>query len=195
MVQANSTTALVVVTQLQPITVIFSIAEDYLPQIVRQLREGHKMTVEALDRAEQKRLATGTLLTVDNQADPTTGTVKLRGSFPNTDNALFPNEFVNARLLLDNQRGVNLVPTAALQRNANGAFVYVIKPDQTASVQTVTVGTTDGNSAAVEGVEPGQVVAVNGFDKLQDGIKVTIRNRTRNANAASPSSSRGTETP
>ena len=195
MVQANSTTALVVVTQLQPITVIFSIAEDYLPQIVQQLRAGHKMAVEALDRAEQKQLATGTLLTVDNQADPTTGTVKLRGTFPNTDNALFPNEFVNARLLLDTQRGVNLVPTAALQRNANGAFLYVIKADQTASVQTVTVGTTDGNSAAVQGVEPGQVVAVNGFDKLQDGIKVTIRNGTRNANAASPSGSRGTETP
>ena len=195
MVQANSTTSLVVVTQLQPITVIFSITEDYLPQIVQQLRQGHKMAVEALDRAEQKQLATGTLLTVDNQADPTTGTVKLRGTFPNTDNALFPNEFVNARLLLNTQHGVNLIPTAALQRNSQGAFVYVIKPDQTASVQTVTVGTTDGNTAAVQGVEPGQVVAVNGFDKLQDGIKVTIHNGTRNANAGSPSTSRGTETP
>ena len=195
LVQANSTTTLVVVTQLQPITVIFSITEDYLPQIVQQLRQGHKMTVEALDRVEQKQLATGTLLTVDNQADQTTGTVKLRGTFPNTDNALFPNEFVNARLLLETQHGVSLIPTAALQRNAQSAFVYVIKPDQTASVQPVTVGTTDGDKAAVQGLQAGQVIAVNGFDKLQDGIKVTIHNGTRNASAGRPSTSQGTETP
>jgi membrane fusion protein, multidrug efflux system len=197
MVQANSTTALVVVTQLQPITVIFSINEDYLPQIVRQLRQGQKMTVEALGETETQKLATGTLLTVDNQADPTTGTVKLRATFQNTDNALFPNEFVNARLLLNTQHGTTLVPTAALQRNAQGAFVYVIKPDQTASVQTVTVGTTDGNIAAVQGVEEGQTIAVNGFDKLQDGIKVTVHTGSgnRGANASSSSTSRRTETP
>jgi len=197
MVQANSTTPLVVVAQLQPITVIFSIHEDYLPQIVQQLHAGQKMKVEALDPTEVKQLASGTLLTVDNQADPTTGTVKLRATFQNKDSALFPNEFVNARLLLDTQQGVNLVPTAAIQRNSQGAFVYVIKPDETASVQPVTVGTTDGNTAAVQGVEVGQVVAVNGFDKLQDGIKVTVHNTqgSRSAEATGTSTSRGTETP
>jgi len=196
MVQANSTTALVVVTQLQPITVIFSIGEDYLPQIVQQLHQGHKMTVDAFDKAQQKQLAVGTLLTVDNQADPTTGTVKLRATFANTNTELFPNEFVNARLLLNTQQNVNLVPTAAIQRNSQSAFVYLIKQDDTAVVQNVTVGTTDGNTAAVQGVEPGQAVAINGFDKLQDGIKVTIHNSSsRTAASGSPSAQSGTETP
>lgn len=195
MVQANSTTTLVVVTQLQPITVIFSIDEAYLPQIVQQLHQGHKMDVQAFDRAEQKQIAAGTLLTVDNQADPTTGTVKLRATFQNKDNALFPQEFVNARLLLETQRNANLIPTAAIQRNGQGAFVYLIKPDNTASVQPVTVGTTDGNTAAVQGLEQGQTIATNGFDKLQDGVKVTVRTGTRNANARGSSASQGTETP
>jgi len=202
LVQANSNTSLVVVTQLQPITVIFTVAEDYLPEIQKELRVGHKMQVQALDRTEQNTLATGTLLTIDNQVDPTTGTFKLRAIFPNTDGALFPNQFVNAKLLVDTQHNVDLIPTAALQRNSSGAFVYVIKPGDTASMQTVTPGTTDGNTAAVQGLEPGQVIAVNGFDKLQDGIKVVVRNNPTDAGSggarnggARSGSARGTGAP
>ncbi len=200
-VTAGSTTALVVIAQLQPITVIFSVAEDYLPQIQKQMRAGHKMSVDALDRDQQTKLATGSLLTLDNQIDTSTGTVKLKAIFENGDLALFPNQFVNARLLVDTQQDATLLPTAAIQRNAASAFVYLIKPDQggseqnggaqsgtgqkgegqnapsgTASVQQVTVGTTDGNTSAVQGIKPGDVVALTGFDKLQDGAKVTVRN-------------------
>jgi membrane fusion protein, multidrug efflux system len=174
-VQANSTTALVVITQLQPITVIFSVAEDYLPQIEQQLHAGHRMRVDALDREQKKKIAEGFLLTVDNQIDTTTGTVKLKAQFPNTDNALFPSQFVNPHLLVETQHGATLIPTAAIQRNAQGAYVYVLSKDQTASIRTVTAGTTDGDTTAVQGVNADEMVAVNGFDKLQDGIKVSVR--------------------
>jgi membrane fusion protein, multidrug efflux system len=194
MVQANGTSPLVVVAQLEPITVIFTVAEDYLPEIQKQLRVGHKMQVDALDRTGQTTLATGTLLTIDNEVDPTTGTFKLRAIFPNKDDMLFPNQFVNARLLVDTQRNVNLIPTAALQRNATGAFVYLIKAgdpaskEDTASIQQVTAGISDGNNAAVQGVQPGEMVAVNGFDKLQDGIKVVVHNAPRNGGGKNGSS-------
>jgi len=188
-VQANSTTALVVVTQLQPITVIFSVAEDYLSQIQQQMRQGQKLKVDALDRTQLKTLASGSLLTLDNQIDTTTGTVKLKAIFDNKDNALFPNQFVNAKLLVETQHGVVLVPTPAIQRNSQQAFVYVIKPDNTASVQNITVGTSDGNITAVQGIQPGQIIAVNGFDKLQDGIKVQQRKGSKNGTAGGDSSS------
>lgn len=175
-VTSGSTTPLVVVTQLQPITVIFSVAEDYLPQIQKQMRVGHKMSVDALDRDQLTKLASGSLLTLDNQIDTSTGTVKLKAIFQNGDVTLFPNQFVNARLLVDTQEDATLVPPAAIQRNAQNAFVYLIKPDQTAAVQNITVGTTDGNTSAVQGIQPGDVVAMTGFDKLQDGAKVTVRN-------------------
>lgn len=178
LVLANSTTGLVVITQLQPITVITSVAEDNLPQIQEQLRQGHTMTVEAFDRTQQKKIASGALLTLDNVIDTSTGTVKLKAIFPNQDGALFPNQFVNARLLVSTEQGATLVPTAAIQRNAQGAFVYAVKPDQTAEMHAVTVGTTEGNVAAVTGIAPGAVVAVNGFDKLQDGVKVTTATRS-----------------
>jgi membrane fusion protein, multidrug efflux system len=180
-VTAGSTTALVVITQLQPITVIFSVAEDYLPQIQKQMRAGHKLAVDALDRDQLTKLASGSLLTLDNQIDTSTGTVKLKAIFENGDLALFPNQFVNARLLVDTQQDATLVNAAAIQRNAQNAFVYLIKPDQTAAVQTVTVGTTDGNTSAVTGINPGDVVALTGFDKLQDGAKVTVRNGSKNS--------------
>lgn len=189
MVQANSTTGLVVVAQLQPITVIFSIAEDYLPQIQLQLRQGHKMVVYALDRTDQTQIAAGTLLTIDNQIDTTTGTVKLRASFPNTDSSLFPNQFVNAKLLINTLQGVNVVPAAAIQRNAQSAFVYVVKPDQTASMQNVTVGTADGDATQVTGVNAGQVIVVSGFDKLQDGIKVVSGSGKGPGSGGAPASS------
>ncbi|MGA7077328.1 MAG: efflux RND transporter periplasmic adaptor subunit [Terriglobales bacterium] len=174
-VQANSTTALVVITQLQPITVIFSIAEDSLAPIQQQLRRGKTLTVEAFDRGESTKLASGTLLTLDNVIDPTTGTLKLKAVFDNKDSALFPSQFVNIRLLVDTQHDATLIPTPAIQRNAQGAYVYVIKSDQTASIRTITPGTTDGLITAVEGVQPQEVVAVNGFDKLLDNAKVMIR--------------------
>jgi membrane fusion protein, multidrug efflux system len=175
MVQANSTTPLLVITQLQPITVVFSIAEDYLPQIQEQLRQGHTMSVAALDRTQEKQIAAGSLLTLDNQIDTTTGTVKLKALFPNTDSSLFPNQFVNARLLVETQHDVTLVPSAAIQRSAQGVFVYAIKPDKTAQMLAVKSGTTDGNVTAVEGVQPNAQVATSGFDRLQDGASVAVR--------------------
>jgi membrane fusion protein, multidrug efflux system len=194
MVQANGTTPLVVVTQLAPITVIFSVAEDYLAQIQQQLRKGSKLEVDAFDRTQQKKIAQGTLLTLDNQIDTTTGTVKLRAVFSNTDGALFPNQFVNARLLVETQHDVTLVPTAGIQRNAQGPFVYLIQ-NQKAALRTVKVGTTDGNTTAIEGINPGDVIAVNGFDKLQDGLSVTIRKPGGKGNANANSNEGAGETP
>jgi multidrug efflux system membrane fusion protein len=172
-VLANSTTALVVINQLQPITVILSVAEDFLPQIQAQLRQGKTLQVDAFDRAQQHKIASGSLLTLDNVIDPTTGTVKLKAIFPNQDSSLFPSQFVNSRLLVSTQPNAILVPTTSIQRNAQGAYVYVIKPDQTAEMRTVTPGTSEGSNTAVTGVNPGEVVATNGFDKLVDGSKVT----------------------
>ena len=187
-VTAASGTPLVVITQLQPITVIFSVAEDYLPQIQKQLRQSNKMSVEAFDRNQQTKLASGKLLTLDNQIDTTTGTVKLKAIFENSDIALFPNQFVNARLLVDTQQNATLVPTAAIQRNAQGAFVYVVKSNQTAAMQTVTIGTTDGGNAAVQGVKSGDVLAITGFDKLQDGVKVSVQKPTGDNGSSNASS-------
>jgi len=161
--------------------VLFSVAEDYLPQIRQQLRRGGHLAVDAFDRTQQTKLASGALLTFDNEIDTTTGTIKLKAAFPNHDNALFPNQFVNARLLLTTQRGVILVPSAAIQRNATDAFVYVVQPDQTVTMKTVSAGTTDGNVTAVEGLQAGDVIAVDGFDKLQNGTKVSVRENRRAA--------------
>jgi len=184
MVQANGTTPLVVVTQLAPITVIFSVAEDYLAEIQQQTRNGNKLTVDAYDRTQQTKIAEGKLLTIDNQIDTTTGTVKLRAEFPNKDGALFPNQFINARLLVKTQNNVTLIPSAGIQRNAQGAYVYLIQ-NQKAAIRTVKVGTTDGNTTAVEGINPDDVIAVNGFDKLQDGIPVRIQKPSANGTANS----------
>lgn len=174
-VHAADTNPLVVITQLQPITVVFSVAEDYLPQIQQQLNQDKHLTVEALDRAQLKKIATGTLLTLDNQIDPGTGTVKLKALFTNEDNALFPSQFVNARLLVDTKHGVTLVPAVAVQRNAQGAFVYVVQPDGTAAMRTISVGTIEGDMAAVDGIQPGETVVADSFNRLQEGTKVTAR--------------------
>jgi multidrug efflux system membrane fusion protein len=174
-VHAADTTGLLVITQLQPITITFSVAEDYLPQVREQLRRGNRLTVDAFDRTQQTKISSGALLTFDNQIDTTTGTIKLKATFPNRDNALFPNQFVNARLLVATQSNVILVPTAAIQRSAQDSFVYVVKPDQTVAMQTVSVGTTDGNVTAVQGINAGDTIAVDGFDKLQNGVKVVAR--------------------
>ena len=180
-VHAADTTGMLVITQVQPISVLFSVAEDNLPQIMEQLRRGNRLQVDAFDRTQQKKLSSGRLLTLDNQIDTTTGTIKLKATFSNADLALFPNQFVNARLLVTTQRGVTLVPTAAIQRNSQGAFVFVIQPNQTVAIRTVSAGTTEGNETAVEGLNAGDTIAVNGFDKLQDGAKVVIRNTPGNS--------------
>jgi multidrug efflux system membrane fusion protein len=174
-VHAADTNGMLVITQLQPINVLFSVAEDYLPEIRQQLRRGSRLTVDAFDRTQQTKISSGALLTFDNEIDTTTGTIKLKAVFPNGDNALFPNQFVNARLLVATQRGVILVPSAAIQRNAQDSFVYVVKPDQTVAMQTVSAGTTDGNVTAVQGLNAGDVIAIDGFDKLQNGSKISVR--------------------
>jgi membrane fusion protein, multidrug efflux system len=174
-VQTTDTNGLVVITQLQPITVLFTIPEDKIPAVLDKLKRGVRLPVEAYDRALQNRLATGYLLTVDNQIDVTTGTVRLKALFPNNDNALFPNQFVNARLLVETQHEATLIPTAAIQRNANGAFVYQVKPDQTVAMHAISVGTVDGDLTAVEGLKAGDVIAADNFDRLRDGVKITPR--------------------
>ncbi len=177
-IHATDTNPMLVVTELQPITVIFNVAEDYLPQIQQQLRAGKTLAVDAFDRAQTKKLAAGTLQTLDNQIDTTTGTLKLRAVFPNEDESLFPNQFVNARLLVDTLHNATLVPNTVIQRNAESAFVYLLKPDQTVAMQTITVGTTDGHTSAVEGIEPGAVLAADNFNRLTDGAKITVRSQT-----------------
>jgi multidrug efflux system membrane fusion protein len=189
-VHASDANPLAVITQLQPITMIFSVAEDYLPEIQQQLRAGKTLAVEAFDRAQTKKLAAGTLATLDNQIDTTTGTVKLKAIFTNQDESLFPNQFVNARLLVDTLHDATLVPNMVIQRNAESAFVYLLKPDQSVAVQTITVGTTDGTASAVEGIEPGATVAADNFTRLTDGAKVALRpstNETGRAEGQKPS--------
>ena len=174
-VHANDTNGLVVITQLQPITVLFTIPADQLPRVNAKLAAGAKLPVEAWDRELKNRLANGTLLAVDNQIDPTTGTVKLKGLFPNEGNALFSNQFVNARLLVDTLKGIVLVPTAAIQRSPQSTFVWAVKPDQTVEMRNVQVQLTEGDQAAIaNGVAEGDRVVVDGVDKLQPGSKVAV---------------------
>ena len=172
-VQASGTLTLAVITQLQPITVIFTIAEDNLRQVQERLRKNAKLPVDAFDRAAQKKVATGTLLTLDNQIDTTTGTVKARGSFENKDLSLFPNEFVNVRLLVDTLRGATLIPSSAIQHNGQATFVYVLQ-DNTAHMRSIRPGATDAGMTEVSGVSPGDVLANSSFEKLQDNAKVVI---------------------
>jgi membrane fusion protein, multidrug efflux system len=174
-VPANGTAGIAVITQLQPITVIFTIAEDSLSQVVEQTSTGKTLTVQALDRTKQKHLADGTLLTVDNQINTTTGTVRARATFPNTHNELFPNQFVNVRLLVTTLTDVTLVPEAAIQRTNDAAYVYVIQADSTVKQQNIKIVATEGEVSAATGVDPGQQVVTDGFDRLQSGSKVTLR--------------------
>ncbi|HNP82379.1 MAG TPA: MdtA/MuxA family multidrug efflux RND transporter periplasmic adaptor subunit [Nitrospira sp.] len=176
-VHANDPNGLLVITQLQPITVVFALAEDHLPSVFERLKAGKQLVVEAFDREQKRKLATGTLLTVDNQIDPTTGTVRLKAVFPNDDSSLFPNQFVNARLLLDIKQGVTVVPSAAVQRGPKGTFVYVVNEvEQTVSVRAVTVGVAQGEEAAIDtGLTSGEVVVVDGTEKLREGSKVELR--------------------
>jgi multidrug efflux system membrane fusion protein len=186
-VQTTDATGLVVIAQLQPITVVFTIPEDSIPSVIDKLKRGVRLPVDAYDRALKRRLASGSLLTVDNQVDATTGTVKLKAVFPNDDNALFPNQFVNARLLVETQNDATLIPTMTIQRNAQGAFVYLVKPDQSVAMQKVSVGTTNGDMTAVEGLKAGDVIAADNFDRLRDGVKIAARTPPANTNGGAGS--------
>jgi multidrug efflux system membrane fusion protein len=171
--QTNATTSLVVITETQPITVVFTIAEDNLGEVRSRVRSGATLPVTAFDRALQTKIASGTLTAIDNQVDTTTGTVKLRARFENTDDALFPNQFVNTRLLVKTLNGVTLIPTNAIQHNGQTAFVYVIE-EGTAHMRTVKTGAADAGLTAVQGIRPGAVVATSSFERLQDNAPVAL---------------------
>ena len=174
-VQTSDPNGIVVVTQLQPISVIFTLPEDNLPAVMKQVHAGAALPVTAYDRTGTTELGKGRLETVDNQIDTTTGTVKLRAIFDNEQEILFPNQFVNVQLLVNTMKGVGIVPTAAIQHGAPGAFVYVVKPDQTAAVKQVKLGPSDGQHIAVlDGLQPGEQVVVDGSDRLREGAKVTL---------------------
>jgi len=176
MIHATDANGLVVITQLQPITVVFTVAEDKLPAVLAKLKSDARLTVEAYDREQKQRLATGYLQSIDNQIDPTTGTVKLKAVFANADGALFPNQFVNARLLVDTLRNATLVPNAAIQRSPQSAYVLVVKPDNTVEARNVAIQMSQGNDTAIaSGLTPGETVVVDGVDKLQPGSKVVAR--------------------
>jgi membrane fusion protein, multidrug efflux system len=177
-VHASDANPLVVVTELQPISVIFSIAEDSLPQILHQLRQGKQLAAEALDRSAQEKIASGVLESLSNQIDTNTGTIQLKAMFTNEDESLFPNQFVNIKLLVDTHRGVTLLPNPVIQHNAQGAYVYVVASsgtNQTATIKTLDVVTTEGDMSEVEGIEPGTVVAASNFNRLTDGAVVNVR--------------------
>ena len=182
-VQASAATVLAVVTQVQPITVIFTMPEDSLAQVQARMRRVHTLPTDAWDRGQTVKLASGKLLSIDNQIDTTTGTVKLRATFDNRNGALFPNQFVNTRLLVNTLDGVTLAPTNAVQHNGQAAFVYVVT-NGTASVRNITTGVADAGMTAVQGINPGEVVATSSFDKLQAGSKVVVPKQTPSANPA-----------
>jgi multidrug efflux system membrane fusion protein len=175
MVHASDPNGLAVITQVQPIAIQFSLPQDDLPRVRRAMTAG-EVTVDAYDRDLRNRLSTGKLLAMDSQIDSSTGTVRLKAVFSNQDEALFPNQFVNARLLVDTRRSAVLVPAAAVQRNAQSMFVYVVKPDETVETRTVTLGPTEGDTTSiVDGLAAGEVVVTDGVDKLQQGTKVAVR--------------------
>ncbi len=187
-VQAGGATVLLVITQVQPTTVIFTIAEDSLGQVQARMRKAHTLPVEAMDRAQTTKLARGKLFTIDNQIDTTTGTVKLRALFDNKNGALFPNQFVNTRLLVNTLEGVTLVPTDAVQHNGQDAFLYVVANGM-ASVRNIKTGVAEAGMTEVEGINPGEVVATSSFEKLQTGSRVVI------AKQAPPANPFGSNTP
>ena len=174
-VQTSDANGIVVVTQLQPISVIFTLPEDNLPEVMKRVRSGASLPVTAYDRTGSTELAKGKLDTVDNQIDTSTGTVKVKAEFPNQDGALFPNQFVNVRMAVETHQDATLVPIAAIQRGAPGTFVFLVKEDKSVAVTPVKLGTVEGETAEVQsGLEPGNLVVVDGADKLRDGSKVEL---------------------
>ena len=184
-VRASDATGLVVITQLQPVTAVFTIPEDAVPAVMKKLKAGEKLTADAYDRADKLKLASGVLITADNQIDPATGTVKLKAQFANNDFALFPNQFVNVRLLVDVKRGATVIPSSAVQRGARGTFVYVVKADNTVTVRPVKLGPVQGELTAIDsGLEAQEVVVTDGTDKLREGAKVELPSRDTGADGA-----------
>ena len=191
-VHATDANGLLVITQVDPISVIFTLAEDQLPVVLQKLRAHQTLKVDAYDRNLNTKLAQGTLTTLDNQIDQTTGTLKLRASFPNRNNVLFPNQFVNARLLVQVNQNVTLVPTATIQRNSQSTYVFLVKPDSSVTVRPITVGTTEGDDAeVVSGLQPGDVIVMTGVDKLQEGTKVSVSFSTDANSGATQANSPG----
>ena len=176
-VHTTDTTGIAVITQEQPITVIFPIPEDSLQSVLKKLKAGEKLQVEAFDREQKQKVATGRLLTADNQIDTTTGTVKLKALFTNEDGSLFPNQFVNARVLMETMVGVTMVPSAAVQRSPKGTYVYLVKEeDQTVTVRWVKIGAVEGDSVSIaEGLSPPERVVVEGAERLKEGSKVEMQ--------------------
>ena len=193
-VRATDANGLVVITQLQPIAVLFSLPQDELPQVSVKLRAGVQLTVDAYDRDDTQKIATGKLLTIDNEIDPTTGTYKLKAVFNNADNALFPNQFVNIHLLVDTVHNLTIVPAPAIQRGPQGTYVYALDSDNTVKIRTVTVAQTTGNRIGLSGgLNDGELVVIDGQDKLQEGSKV---NPTAGANGnGAPASAAATSSP
>jgi multidrug efflux system membrane fusion protein len=174
-VHAADTNGLLVITQVDPISVIFTLAEDDLPVVLRKLAAGQHLRADVWDRDDQIRIGSGELSTVDNQIDPTTGSLRLRANFDNKNNLLFPNQFVNVRLLVQQKAGVTLVPNAVIQRSSTSTYVFLVKADKSITVRQVAVGTAEGNETEVtSGVAPGDVLVMTGVDKLEEGSKVAV---------------------
>jgi len=191
-VQTSDANGLVVITQVQPITVIFTLPEDNLQAVLKQLRAGATLKVTAFDRSQSTQLAIGNLMTIDNQIDVTTGTFKLRALFDNPDETLFPNQFVNVELLVNTEHDVVLVPSSAIQRGAPGTFVYAVEPDSTVKVEAVKLGASANDQVAIaSGLDVGARVVVDGADKLRDGAKVTVPD----PQAAAPTAAAGAAAP
>jgi membrane fusion protein, multidrug efflux system len=194
-VHASDANPMLVITQLQPISVIFTLPEDSLPVVVQRMKQGI-LKVDAYDRDNKIKLATGTLLTIDNQIDQTTGTDRLKATFDNNDGVLFPNQFVNIRLLLDVRKDSTIVPSVAVQRGPQGSFVYVVKADSTVEARPVTVALTQSNQSAIaSGLQVGEVVVTDGQDKLQNGAKVETRSPGGNSNPSQPATQPATKAP
>jgi multidrug efflux system membrane fusion protein len=194
-VHASDANPMLVITQLQPISVIFTLPQDNLPVVVKRMKQG-TLTVDAYDRDDKTKLATGTLLTIDNQIDQTTGTDRLKATFDNRDGVLFPNQFVNIHMLLDVRKKSTIVPSVAVQRGPQGSFVYVVKADKTVEARTVTVALTQSNQSAIGGgLQVGEVVVTDGQDKLQNGAKVETRSPTGSSNASQPTTQPATKAP
>jgi len=188
-IHAADVNGLVVITQLQPITVVFPIPEDNLPSVITAMNKGKRLQVDAYNREQTQKLATGVLLTTDNQIDPTTGTVKLKATFDNKDSLLFPSQFVNASLLIDTKKNVLIIPSAALQRGPQGVYVYAVKPDHTATVRPVVVDEVQGGDASIRsGLAEGDLVVVDGAERLREGARVDVKGQGQDRGRAQRSS-------
>ena len=174
-IRSSDATGLVVITQIDPITVVFTIPQDNLQRVLKQLKAGEKLAVDAWDREQKNKLATGFLISTDNQIDTTTGTIKMKAQFSNPDGLLFPNQFVNVKMIVDTRKAATVIPLAAIQRGAQGTIVYVVKEDKTTSVRVVKIGPTENDNVAIEsGIAPGELVVTDGIDRLREGAKVEV---------------------